>query len=334
MNAKKRALNRLAGKPVDRAPNFNIYMTFAAHYINQPLSKYYLDYNVLVDANLAMVENFHVDIMQAISDPFRETHDWGAKIEFPYDDLPANKVPLLDQPEKIKSLVKPKPAEGKRMSDRLEAIRKMKDICKNDRMIMGWIEGSFAQAGDLRGIISALMDIYERPEWIHELLEILTEVELEFAKNQIEAGADIIGIGDAIASQISPDQYEEFVLPYEIRIIEEIHKLGALARLHICGDITAILPSMMNSKADIIDLDWMVDMKSASKLYGENVSFCGNFDPVATMLQGSPDDVFNETTRSLQEGGRKSFSGAGCEIPDNTPHENLLAQFNALNKFK
>jgi len=334
MNAKERVLKRLEGQPVDRVPNFNLFMTFAAHYINEPLSKYYQDYNVLVNANLAMVENFNVDIMQTISDPYRETHDWGAKIEFPYDDLPTNKILLLEEPEKIKNLIKPKPSEGKRMSDRLAAISKMKDICRNDMMILGWIEGSFAEAGDLRGISNTLTDIYERPEWLSDLLEMITEVEIEFAKNQIEAGADIIGVGDAIASQVSPDLYKTFILPYEKRIIEEIHKMGAFARLHICGDITANLPDMISTKADIIDVDWMVDLNSISKLYGEEVSFCGNFDPVKVMLQGTPDLVYDETVRCLSEGGNKSFSGAGCEIPDNSPHENLIAQNKALQNNK
>ena len=330
MNSTERFINRLNGETVDRPPNFNIFMTFAAHFINQPLSKYYLDHQVLVDANLAMVENFKVDLVQAISDPYRETHDFGAPIEFPEDGLPVSLIPLLDSPEKIKTLKRPKASEGRRMSDRLEAIQLFRDKVGDEIPVMGWVEGALAEAGDLRGITSVLMDIYERPEWLLELLEIIVEVEIEFARSQIKAGATIIGLGDAISSQVSPEIYRTYALPYEQRIFEAIHELGAVARLHICGDTTAILPDMVKSGADIIDLDWMVDMKVASDRFGESVVFCGNMDPVAVMLQGNSDQVYHATQKCVVDGGNNCISAAGCEIPDSTPEENLKAQHKAL----
>ena len=230
MTSYERMTKRLKHEIVDRPPNFNIFMTFAAHYIKQPLSKYYLDYRVLVDANMAMVENFNVDIVQAISDPFRETYDFGARIEFPEDDLPVNKEPFLDNPEKLKMLQKPNPSTGKRMSDRLNALRLMREKIGNEIPVMGWVEGALAEAGDLRGITNVLMDVYERPQWLKELLEIITEVEIEFAKAQVEAGAHIIGLGDAIASQVSPAMYKEYGLPYENLIEKDISE-GVLSTI-------------------------------------------------------------------------------------------------------
>jgi len=60
---------------------------------------------------------------------------------------------------------------------------------------------------------------------------------------------------------------------------------------------------------------------------------CGNFDPVAIMLQGTPEQVREATLYCLRWGGERMISGAGCEIPDGTPHENLLAQARALREF-
>ncbi len=84
----ERFARRLAGEPVDRTPNFNIMMTFAAHHINQPLSNYYQDYKVLAEANLAVQGAFDLDILQVISDPYREAADFGLEVQFPLDDLP------------------------------------------------------------------------------------------------------------------------------------------------------------------------------------------------------------------------------------------------------
>ena len=166
---------------------------------------------------------------------------------------------------------------------------------------------------------------------MRELLEIIVEVEIAFARAQIEAGADIIGLGDSIASQVSPPMYKEFALPYEQRIFEAIHQAGGVTRLHICGDTSNIVPLMAESGADIIDLDWMADIRRAAEILGEYPVLCGNFDPVQVMLQGAPEDVYQATQYCLQNGGPRLISGAGCEIPDRTPHENLRAQIMAIN---
>ena len=117
-----------------------------------------------------------------------------------------------------------------------------------------------------------------------------TEVAIAFAKAQVAAGADIIGLGDAIASQVSPKTYRQFALPYEQRIFAAVHEMGALARLHICGNTSRILADMAQSGADIIDVDWMVDMGQAAAIFGDRAAVCGNQDPVAVMLNGTPED--------------------------------------------
>jgi len=330
VNSYERVLKRLKGEEVDRPPNFDIFMTFAAHSIGQPLSRYYLDYQVLVDANLAMVENFQVDLVQAISDPYREAVGFGAKVEFPQDGLPVSKVYLLADPSDFKMLKKPDPATSSRMLDRLSAIQSMRERVGGQVPVMGWVEGALAEAGDLRGNSALLLDVYDRPEWLEELLEVCVEVEIEFARLQVQAGADIIGLGDAIASQMSPRMYTRFALPYEKRIFEAVHAMGVLARLHICGNTTKILPAMVESGADIIDLDWMVDMAAAVGQFDDRVSFCGNLDPVTVMLQSPAEQVYRATLACMQTAGLRSFSAGGCEIPDGTPPENIHAQARAL----
>jgi MtaA/CmuA family methyltransferase len=333
MNSHERFMRRLRGEAVDRPPNFNIMMTFAAHYIGQPLSRYYLDYRVLCEANLAVQEAFDLDIVQAISDPYRETADFGAEIVFPEDNLPICRRPLLSEPADLKQLKSPDPHTGRRMSDRLAAVQRLREQVGGEVPIMGWVEGALAEAADLRGVNKLLLDLYDRPEWAQELLEQCVEVGIAFARAQIEAGADIIGLGDAVASLISTPMYRQFGLPYEQRIFAVVHELGALARLHICGDTTHILADMVQSGADIIDLDWMVDIRLAAETFASGPALCGNFDPVAVMLQGSPEQVRQATLDCLRLGGKRNISAAGCEIPDGTPHQNLLAQTQALREF-
>jgi len=333
MNSYERAMRRLHGETVDRPPNFDIMMTFAAHHIGQPLSRYYLDYRVLCEANLAVQQDFSLDVVQAISDPYREAVDFGLEVEFPEDNLPMRKAPLLTEPAGLNKLKPPDPSTGRRMSDRLAAVRYLREQVGGEVPVMGWVEGALAEAADLRGDTALMLDLYDRPEWLHGLLEICTEVAIAFTRTQIEAGADIIGLGDAVASQISPKMYQEFALPYEQRIFAAAHEMGALARLHICGDTAHLLPLMAQTGADIIDLDWMVDIRLAAETLGDYPVICGNFDPVAIMLQGTPEQVREATLYCLCWGGKRMISSAGCEIPDGTLHENLLAQTRALQEF-
>jgi MtaA/CmuA family methyltransferase len=330
VNAQERLSRRLQGKPVDRLPHCNIFMTFAAHYIRQPLSRYYLDHRVLVDANLAMVEDFAADIVQAISDPYREASGFGAPIEFPFDNLPLCKQPLLADPDDLKKLRKPDPATAPRMLDRLEGVRLLREKVGDEVPVMGWVEGAMAEAADLRGDANVMFDLYDRPDWLAELLEMCAEVAVAFARAQMEAGAHIIGMGDAIASQVSPQMYRRFALPYEKRICDAVHDMGGLARLHICGNTSKIVADMAESGADIIDLDWMVDWAVATRQIGDRVTLLGNFDPVAVMLQGTPEQVYAATQQCARSGGSRCISAAGCEIPDRTPHGNLRAHTQAL----
>ena len=252
-----------------------------------------------------MQQDFELDVVQAISDPFRETADFGAEVEFPEDSIPLSHEPLLKEHGDLAKLVSPNPATGPRMSDRLEAVRTMREQVGGKVPVMGWVEGALAQSADLRGVNEIMLDLAMEPAWVEELLARCVEVEIAFAKAQVEAGADIIGLGDAVASLVSPSMYRQYALPYEKRIFDAVHEMGALARLHICGNTNQILADMLETGADIIDLDWMVDLGKAAEIFGDKAAPCGNFDPVAVVLQGTPQQVREAVLSCAEVGGER-----------------------------
>ena len=287
MKPLERVRRRLRGEPVDRPPNFDIYMQRAAHHVGRPLSRYYLDHRVLVEANLAVLEAFDLDIVQAISDPYREASDLGLDVEWPEDSLPLRRAIRLQAPEDAASPGARRAEDGRRMSDRLEAVRLLRERVGDDVPVMGWVEGAFALASVLRGDTNLLLDIHDRPEWLKELLDRLVEVGVAFARAQVAAGAHVIGLGDSMGSLVSPKQYRAFVLPYEQRVFAAVKEAGAIPRLHICGDTSHIVADMATSGAEIVDLDWMVDLAQGGRgLRPDGPAPCGNFDPVAVMLHG------------------------------------------------
>ena len=162
------------------------------------------------------------------------------------------------------------------------------------------------------------------PEFAKEALEMIVEQQILCAKAQIRAGADVIGVGDACASLISREMYRTFALPYEQRLIQAIHEEGAVAKLHICGNITHLLADIPETGADIVDIDSVVDLGKAAAILGQHQAINGNMNPADDILQGTTERVRESVGNCLQKIGSKGFISAGCEIPKMTPYENLL----------
>lgn len=334
MTPRERVFRRLNGERVDKIPNLNILMQYAAKTIGVGYKTYVTDYRRLVEGNIICCEKYGIDMVSAISDPMREVHGYGADVTMPEDDVPYCKAPLIQDISDIPRLKPLQPMEDERTRDRINAVALYHKEVGETYPILGWVEGAYAEAADLRGVNDIMMDLYDEPEAVHDLLDICTEGAIAFALEQITAGADIIGIGDAAASLIGPKGYAEFALPYEKKIIEAIHKAGAKARLHICGNISPILDTITLSGADIIDVDYMVDFAVANKAFAGKCCACGNFDPVAILLQGSVGQVKEAVNHCVAVGNEHTFIAAGCEVPRMTPMENLMAVDEALKQLR
>lgn len=330
MNSRERFFARFEGKQVDRIPNLCITMGYGAQYIGASLRDYLLDYKTLVKSNYEVAKDFKIDILQTLSDPFRETDDFGANITYPIHEQPHCDLKFLQSVDDIYKLEIPDPFKPGRMLDRINAVKTMKENYGTEYPVMGWIEGPFAELGDLRGVSEIMMDMYDTPKKVKDLAEVCMINGIKFAKAQVEAGADIIGIGDALVSLLGPSLYDEIVKEFHLKLFKEIKDMGAICRLHICGDITSILEPLSHSGADIIDLDWMVDYKLATDTFENRVCPNGNFDPVSVLLYGNPSIIKRSIKDIVEVGGERSFVMAGCETPLFTPTENLMAVHEAL----
>jgi len=325
LNSRERVFAMLKGGQVDHLPLMPITMQFAGDLIGRKYYDYAMDYRVLVEGQLRVAEEFDFDYVSCISDPTREAADCGAAIIYGQDSPPAidNQNSLLADKSKLANLKIPDPLGGGRMHDRIKAAALFKDKMANDKIIEGWIEGPCAEGADLRGISTIMMDFYEEPAFIRKLFEFVIEMELNFARCQIEAGVDLMGIGDAAASLIGPQLYEEFVWPYEKRLIDGVHKLGAAVRLHICGDTRGILEGMGRLGCEIVDLDYLAPISEGREKMGSAQVLLGNIDPVSVLRNSTPQQIYRAIEQCHNQAGRNFIVGAGCEVTRDTPHENL-----------
>jgi MtaA/CmuA family methyltransferase len=178
---------------------------------------------------------------------------------------------------------------------------------------------------DLRGLNSLMTDFTDDEHFVRALFDFAVETEIGFARMQIEAGADLIGIGDAAASLIGPKLYREFVLPGEQRLTAAIRAMGAKSRLHICGNTRRIVADMGHAGADMIDLDYFTSLAEARAACGPGQPLSGNLDPVRSLRDGTPESVTAAVEKCWKEAGSAYIVAAGCEIARGTPYANVEA---------
>lgn len=325
MTPKERIYAILNGNSYDRPAVTPIFMAWAAHYIGHSYRDFYLDGDVLAEAQLAVTRAFNVDQISAISDPWRETAGYGVEFDYPEEGVGKPKDILIKTADDISALKTLDIESCERMSQRVESVRKMAAEVGQTHSVLGWIEGPMAEYADLRGLENTLMDLMDKPEMFIKAGEVLVQNAISFATAQIMAGADMIGVGDAAVSLIAPDMYREYVLPLEQKLFSAIHEAGGAVKLHICGNIKNHIEHMASSGADIIDVDWMVPLAEARELVGPNITLCGNFDPAGVLLQGSCEDVAKAARQCIKAGGDKFILMPGCEVPPATPEQNIRA---------
>jgi MtaA/CmuA family methyltransferase len=326
MNSRERVLAHIAGRPVDRLPLMPITMQFAADAIGVPYRQYATDHRTLVEAQLRVVERYGFDHVSCISDPAREAADCGARIVLFDDQPPAfnEEWALLAEKTTLATLHVPDPLGGGRMTDRVQAAALFRQEVGGDKVIEGWIEGPMAEGADLRGINTIMLDFFDDPPFLTDLFEFATEMGIRFARAQVEAGVDLIGIGDAAASLVGPVFYERSVWPYEKRLVDAIHAMGAMVRLHICGDTSAILDGMGRLGCEIVDLDYPVDMHGGrARMPGQVL--LGNIEPAGVLRSGTPEQVTAALAACHRAAGPSYVVGAGCELTRDTPEANVRA---------
>lgn len=326
MDKKQVFLSLLKGEaPRERVFFRPILMHFAARFNKTTYGKFASDYRTLVESNIRAMEYFDTDMVSLISDPYRETSAFGARIEYIDEGVPRCLELIVKSEDDVLQLPDPDVYKCERTMDRINGAALFQQLLKGTVPVGGWIEGPLAEACDLAGVDTMLIRVMTDPDFANRLMDKCLVLAKKFAKAQVEAGCDLIGIGDAICSQIDKDTYDIFVRDRHAELISFIHEFGVPVKLHICGNITHLLESIRHIDTDIIDLDWQVDMGEARKILGDSIVLGGNINPV--LVQAKSEREVYEMSKILvdQHKDSKYLLAAGCEIPVSTPHGNLMA---------
>lgn len=320
MTGKQRILAKLRGERTDFLPLMRITLMFVADVAAGRYDDYPRDHSVLADAQVAVADRFSFDYVSGISDPAREASDLGAAVGW-FDD----QQPVIDEKSKLSVLRLPDPAAPERMRDRVGAVRLLAERTGATGIVEGWVVGPCQMAADLGGLNTLLLDFFEAPPFVEALFDFTVRMEVEFVRARVEAGATLIGVGDAAASLIGPRLYTRFVLPSERRLIAAIRAFGVPVRLYICGNRKRIVKGMGQTGADIVDLDLPTPLGRVRRATRETQVLLGNLDPVRALRDGTPASVEAALADCFEQAGAAYICGAGCEVARGTPFANVDA---------
>jgi uroporphyrinogen decarboxylase len=288
-------------------------------------------------AQLLAWEKLGQDIIFPDSDNYYLVEGFGCKTVINQNEIPILIQPALDKFEQVFDLEVPDPYKDGRMPVILEAIERIHSRVGDEVCIRVPGTGPFSMASSLVGVERFLMEMAlvhsgkgeTNQEAVKRMLDLTTNALIRFGLAELKAGAHLLQCGDSLASTnvISPEMYRIWVLPKHKQIFQAWKEAGALTLLHICGDTTRILDLLAQTGADIIAIDHAVDLRLAKQRIGKKVCLIGNIDPVRTMLFSSVADVEQAAHACLEASalGGGYILGTGCEVPQDTPLENLQA---------
>lgn len=163
----------------------------------------------------------------------------------------------------------------------------------------------------------------EHPAAFERLLRAFTDVLIEYVTYQEEAGADVIQLFDTYAGLLSPADYREFLLPLHQEILNAVD----LPTIMFARNLSGNLDLLAESGADVVGLDWTVDMTQARDELGD-MPVQGNLDPA--LLYGDPETVTDRTRDIIADAGDTGhILNLGHGVDRNTPTENVKAFFEA-----
>ncbi|BAZ88543.1 uroporphyrinogen decarboxylase [Raphidiopsis curvata NIES-932] len=162
---------------------------------------------------------------------------------------------------------------------------------------------------------------------LHQLLDKLAESIAVYVRHQIDCGAQVVQMFDSWAGQLSPQDYDTFALPYQKKVFELVKRTHPDTPLILLVTGSAgLLERMATSGADILTIDWTVDMADARRRLGNNVKVQGNLDP--GVLFGSKQFIRERILDTVRKAGNWGhILNLGHGVLPETPEENVAFFF-------
>lgn len=250
-------------------------------------------------------------------------------------DIAEGKGPIINSPIRSQSQIDNlRPLEPEASLPFIKTIlQALRTEVDNQSTVLGfvgapWTLAAYAVEGKGSKTYSVIKNMaFSDPAILHQLLAKFADAIAVYARYQIDCGAQVVQMFDSWAGQLSPQDYDTFALPYQKRVFEQVKQTHPDTPLIILVSGSAgVLERMGQCGADIVTVDWSIDMADARARLGKQVKVQGNLDP--GVLFGSKPFIRDRILDTVRKAGNYGhILNLGHGVLPTTPEENVAFFF-------
>ncbi len=337
MNSLDRVTAALERRQPDRVPLFECVIDERVQQALLPGADYF-EFNEWlgldnVGQNRSSWSRDNVEFIDEAKGLFRDK--WGVIRAFGPESTPVPVEGPIKRPEDLKTYTPPDPEAD----DVLGAIPDIVARYKGKKAVSAICRDAFFNPAFLRGTGQFLMDMIERPAFVHELIDVCLSYDIRAMQRMVAAGVDVVVFGDDYADKhatlMSPAHFREFVLPGLKRCVDAAHEAGAYVVKHTDGNIMGIIDMLVDAGIDALnplEPQAGMDIGRIKERYGKRICLVGNID-CGYLLSQAPVGEVREVTRRTIETAKPG--GGYCLSSSNSIHssvkpESLMAMVETL----
>lgn len=246
--------------------------------------------------------------------------------------------PLIKNEEDIRLIQKYRPVPKLNRRRVMDTYTALGDGGILRTFVWGRQSGCWQDACELYGVENLILQTYDDPDWVHELLEILLEQKLEYIEENLPGlPFDLVETGGGASSNtvISPAIHKEFCQPYDRRMHDALKKHGFKSVYHTCGGMTQISDLVAGNHCDVSetlspaavggDIKSRADEEKVYSTLHQTVGLIGGMDQFHILETGTREEIESEVNRLFESFGKDGgYILSACDHFFEVPPQNLI----------
>lgn len=329
----ERVFLTLQRKEADRIPAAPLVCGASYRVLGTRYDKWSTNAEIATKSLLAAQELIGHDAFLLLVDLSVEAADFGQELIYPkystaYPNFENQLIKTLDDYSKVKKI---NPRETTRMKQVIDIVSGLSKAKGKEVAVLGFVYGPLGVLSQMRGHKNLFVDLIKHPEYVLEAVGTITDVLVDYAKAQVEAGAHSIVIDPLYSSStvLSSKTWEKFEGPYLKRIADAVREAGAAVSIHNCGDGVYFEEVIKWSNPIAISVAHPAHgsktWEEHTKTWGKKVITIGYSNPADTALNMTVDEILEDCKNQIELFKRNDAGfilSTGCEFP---PNGNLLS---------
>ena len=337
MTGKERCLAAVELRETDRVPVNPENYSFCMHYCGYDFDDVNYNGDLLADCLIKTMEDFDYDGVTVDLDNAVAAEALGCSVSMRAEEPSVARGGAIANLRDLDRLKVSNPLKDGRLHVYVECVKRLSKEIGEEKFIYAFADqGPFSLAAMTRGMENFMLDIglMEDEEGLHNLIDFCRKCTEEFMKALVDAGAHVVGVGEALGSpdMLAPEQYKQFAFEPDAKMIETLKNYGAKTGIHICGNVTDILPLLVETGVDVLDVDYKTDLEKCHEICAGKVAVRGPIDPSDVMARGTPEEVTQKCHEAIEILGADGgfILSSGCDIMRVVPNENMQAMVESV----